>query len=256
MPATPSSAEISPSCMAPSPDSDGSSSCSASTRPASRWYWSAWRITPAERTGQPVVREPGGARVGQLGHLGEPLALLAHRDRGHEAGGYARLGPGALAQRAQHRRRVHDRVGVRLREDRAEAAGGGRARAGVDVLLVLATGRAQVHVRVDEGGERVQALGLDDLGAVRRLERRADLGDPAVAHEHVAHAVQPGARVEQARAAHQHRRGRRSRRSRARTAGLGPEPFVGAAAALMRAGAPLSAAAGAADGAPRPASSS
>ncbi|HEX8854122.1 MAG TPA: hypothetical protein VF752_00860, partial [Thermoleophilaceae bacterium] len=34
-------------------ESAGSSSCSASTRPASRWYWSACRITPAERTGSP-----------------------------------------------------------------------------------------------------------------------------------------------------------------------------------------------------------
>ncbi len=39
--------------MAPPADSDGSSSWSASTRPARRWYWSAWRITPAERTGSP-----------------------------------------------------------------------------------------------------------------------------------------------------------------------------------------------------------
>ena len=61
IPARPSSADTSPSCIAPSPDSEGSSSCSASSRPASRWYWSAWRITPAERTGQPVVGEAGRA---------------------------------------------------------------------------------------------------------------------------------------------------------------------------------------------------
>ncbi len=53
MPARPSSAETSPSCITPAPESDGSSSCSASTRPARRWYCSAWRITPAERTGRP-----------------------------------------------------------------------------------------------------------------------------------------------------------------------------------------------------------
>ena len=117
---------------------------------------------------QPVVGEAGGARVRQLGHLGEPLALLPDRDRGHEAGRDARLDARPLAQRAQHRRGVHHRVGVRLGEDRAEAARGRRARAGVDVLLVLAPGRAQVHVRVDEGRECVQALGLDDLPALGR----------------------------------------------------------------------------------------
>ena len=49
----PSSAETSPSCMTPFPDSDGSSSCSASVRPARRWYCSAWRMTPAARMGSP-----------------------------------------------------------------------------------------------------------------------------------------------------------------------------------------------------------
>ena len=40
-----------------------------------------------------------------------------------------------------------------MAEDRAVAARRRGARAGVDVLLVLAAGRAQVHVRVDEGRE-------------------------------------------------------------------------------------------------------
>ena len=35
-----------PRASRPPAESDGSSSCSASSRPASRWYWSAWRITP------------------------------------------------------------------------------------------------------------------------------------------------------------------------------------------------------------------
>ena len=53
MPAMPSSAETSPSCITPPADSAGSSSWSAMLRPASRWYCSAWRITPAERSGRP-----------------------------------------------------------------------------------------------------------------------------------------------------------------------------------------------------------
>ena len=50
---------------------------------------------------------------------------------------------------------------------RDEAAGRGRAGAGVEVLLVLLPGRAQVHVRVDEAGEQVAALAVEHLGAVR-----------------------------------------------------------------------------------------
>ena len=64
-------------------------------------------------------------------------------------------------------------------------------------------GRAQVHVRVDEGGEQVAALAVEHLGAVGRLERagRADLGDLAAAHEDVVRRVDPGARVEHVGAA-------------------------------------------------------
>ena len=64
-------------------------------------------------------------------------------------------------------------------------------------------GRAQVHVRVDERRERVQALAVDLLGALGWLERLADLGDDAVAHQQVGAAVEAGARVEQPRAADQ-----------------------------------------------------
>ena len=70
---------------------------------------------------------------------------------------------------------------------------------------MLLAGRAQVHVRVDEGREQVAAGALDDLGAVRRVEaaRRADLGDRAVADEDVVRPVDPVARVEDVRAADQ-----------------------------------------------------
>jgi hypothetical protein len=158
---------------------------------------------------QAVVGEARGARLRQLSHLGQALALLTHGDGGQEPRRYARLCAGALAQRAQHRCRVDHRLGVGLGEDGAEAAGRGGPRSGVDVLLVLAPGRAQVYVRVDEGREGVQSLGLHHLGALRRLERLADRCDRAVAHEQVGHGVDAGARVEHVRAAHQHGRGGR-----------------------------------------------
>src|SRR5204862_336504 len=83
------------------------------------------------------------------------------------------------------RRAVDHRVGVRHRENLAVAAGRRGARAGVDVLLVLAPGRAQVHVRVDERGERVQPVGVERLGALGGLQRVPDLRDLAAAHEDV-----------------------------------------------------------------------
>ena len=58
IPATPSSALTTPSCIAPVPDSAGSSSCSASTPPHSRWYCSARRKTPASATGLPSSVKP------------------------------------------------------------------------------------------------------------------------------------------------------------------------------------------------------
>src|SRR6185312_10043701 len=147
------------------------------------------------------VAERHRALGGELRHLGELVAALAAGDRRQEADGHAGFLASALAQRAQHRRRVHDRVGVRHREDRAEAAGRRGARARVDVLLVLAARRAQVHVRVDEGGERVQALRVDDLRAVPGIQVGADLRDLALAHEQVGLLVEPRARVEQPRPA-------------------------------------------------------
>ena len=58
MPARPSRAETSPSCITPRPDSDGSSSCRASTPPHSRWYCSARRRIAARCTGRPSSVKP------------------------------------------------------------------------------------------------------------------------------------------------------------------------------------------------------
>src|SRR5205823_2712973 len=68
----------------------------------------------------------------------------------------------------------------------------------------------QVHVRIDEGRQRVQALGVHHLGAVGSAEcaRLADLGDLAVAHEQVANAVEPRARVDQVSASDEQIAGR------------------------------------------------
>ena len=66
---------------------------------------------------------------------------------------------------------------------------------------MLLAGHAQVHVGVDEAREEVLALAVDDFGVV--LELVAQLGDPAVADEHVEPRVDARARVEHVGAADQ-----------------------------------------------------
>src|SRR5260370_1153865 len=78
IPAMPSRAETSPSCMTPSSESDGSSSCRAMVPPASRWYCRARRSIPAETTGLPSSVNPG-APVGD-----EPRAELDHVSAAYE----------------------------------------------------------------------------------------------------------------------------------------------------------------------------
>ena len=163
--------------------------------------------------------KPSAPGVAQLGHLGQLLALEPARDRGEEADRDARL---ARAPR----RAASASIGAEsttgsvfgIASDRAEAAGGGGARAGLEVLLVLLAGRAQVHVRVDE--RRAAACGpsaVDDLGAVGGVERSrlAELGDPPSRTQHVVRARRARARVEHVRAAQQQvgRRGAAARTS-------------------------------------------
>ena len=99
-----------------------------------------------------------------LDHLGQPITRLSPRDRGQEPDRHHRLDAGALLERAQDCSVVGDGIRVRHREHAAEAARRSGTRAGLEVLFVLATRRAQVHVRVDEGREHMQALSVDDLG--------------------------------------------------------------------------------------------
>ena len=147
-----------------------------------------------------VVAEPGRACVGKLRHLRELGAALALRDRGEEADRHLGLGPGPLDERAQHGRRVDDRLGVRHREDRAEAARGRGPRAGGDRLLVLAPRRPQVDVRVDERGREDQARAVHDAVPVG-VHLRPDLRDEARVGAHVEERVRPLHRVDDARAA-------------------------------------------------------
>ena len=163
-PARPSSADTSPSCITPAPDSEASSSWSASRRPASRWYWSACRMTPRTHR-QPVVREADRARRRELCHLGQLLAALTDRDRRRK-----RVGMRASTRARSRSERSTDAESTTglvfgWREDRAEAASGGCARAGVDVLLVLAA-------RACAGGRAGRRRPGKRAGPQRRRPRR------------------------------------------------------------------------------------
>ena len=98
-----------------------------------------------------VVRECRGAGGGELGHLRQLVAQLALADRRHEARRHDRLVARTLDESAEDGRRVDDRLGVRHRQDRAVPPAAAASVPERDRLLVLATGRSQVDVRVDEG---------------------------------------------------------------------------------------------------------
>ena len=106
----------------------------------------------------------------------------------------------ALDQRAEDGGRVDDRLGVGHGEDGAVAACRGRARAGGDRLLVLAAGRAQVDVWVDEGGREHESGAVDDAMSVR-VDRLRELRDHAVVDADVEQRVDAARRIEHARAA-------------------------------------------------------
>ena len=129
-------------------------------------------------------------------------------DRGEEADGHARLAPRGLAQRAQDRRGVDHRVGVGHR-DHARRSRRPRPRGCRSRGPPCARGRACAGARA---GRRSRGT---DAGPRRRRPRRppaperagrAELGDLAVADEHVVRRVDPGARVEHVGAADQQRR--------------------------------------------------
>ena len=76
-------------------------------------------------------------------------------------------------------------VGVRHRDDRGEPAERGGAGAGLDRLGLLRARLAEVDLDVDEAGRDDAALGVEHRRARPARRARADLGDHAVAHEHV-----------------------------------------------------------------------
>ena len=133
-----------------------------------------------------VVGDRDDAALLHVRDVGEHLALEALRDRADRPHPHGADLLRAPHDQLGHRALVVDRLGVRHAADRGEPARGRRARAGLDVLLVLLTGLAQVDVQVDQPGHDPQVLDVDDPAADQPAP---DLDDPAVGDPHVGHLV-------------------------------------------------------------------
>ena len=79
--------------------------------------------------------------------------------------------------------------GVGHLEDGRDAAHDGGARAGFEIFLVVEPRLAEMHLRVDDAGQDVQAPAIDDAGR-RGAREIADGGDPAAAAR--PHRARPG----------------------------------------------------------------
>ena len=199
-PPSPSSAETAPMCMCPPRVSVGSSQWSASGRPVIALYSSARRISPAVATGRPSSVNAAAPASASSPISVSCVPVLAHRDRGREPDRDLGLVLGARPAARAGRRRVDDGIGVRHREDRAVAARRGRGCARRDRLLVLAAGRAQVDVRVDERRREHEARAVDRRGG-RSHRGRPDRRDRAAVDADVEDRVDALGRIEDARAA-------------------------------------------------------
>ena len=138
----------------------------------------------------PVVGEGDRALHDHVTDLGERLALLADRE-GADRADVAEAGvAGAVDLVADLGAGVGHRVGVGHRGHVGEAAVGRRAGSGLDGLLVLEAGVAEVHVHVHEAGHEVLAGGVDDAGALGGLEALPHRGDLVAVDEHVTDVVE------------------------------------------------------------------
>ena len=236
IPAMPSSALTSPSCIAPRPLSDGSSSWRASTPPHRRWYCSALRSIPARDDRLAVVGEAERARA----RAARPSRSAPRRAGprvidGQEADGHARVARprrrAASAGRAPSRPPGRCSASPRPRRSRRRPPRACRSRG-----PPCAPGRACAGARA---GRRRPATGA---GPRRRRprRRRARRHVPAAASsaispprdEDVEGAVEPGARVEHVRAADEQRR---PGAAAARTSGSCRRPARAPAGARRRA---------------------
>ena len=127
----------------------------------------------------------GFAQQAKLRHFRAGEAL-GDRRRGQDAhAGVA----GAALEEVDHRGIVDRRRGVGPRDQRRDAAGGGRRRRAGDGLAMLGAGLADEHAHVDQPRRDHVAAAVDHPRALRRGrggDGGAEAGDPPVDDQHAA----------------------------------------------------------------------
>ena len=142
-----------------------------------------------------VVGERDRALEHHVADFGQRLALLVLGQRADRADVDEADGLAAVDLVADLGARVGDGGGVGHRRDVCEAAVRRRAGTGLDGLLVLETGVAEVNVHVEQAGYQVLARAVDDLGAVAG-QVMARLGDLVALDEDVEDLVEAELRID------------------------------------------------------------
>ena len=140
------------------------------------------------------LRERDAARLGELRHLGEPLAFELHGERAERVDTCAREGLGAPAQHVDESRLIERRVGVGRTGEARHAARKRRFQLRFERRLVFESRLAQPRREVDEAGCGDEPLGVDHPIGPRML-----FADLAVGDMKIAHAVAAARRIDDAR---------------------------------------------------------
>ncbi len=216
MPVRPRRAEAGPSCIWPPLKSEASWAWMAMKRLLTLTYCSARRVIAAVGSGIPSSLKPTApaapsSPISVSSWPSRPLVTAAKKPTGTTASA-----PACSDEALEQGGVVHHRLGVGHAEGGDVTARRRGRRGGRDVLFVLATGRAEVRVQVDEPRQDEHAGRVDHARVLAGLEALADLGDLALLDEHVLHGVGARLGVDDAAALDQQLGGRE---------GLAPRPF-------------------------------
>ena len=239
MPVIPSRADTAPSCITPSPDRAGSSSCSAITPPHRRWYCSALRSIPADTTGLPSSVKPSApasrsAAISVSTSPFRPRVIAARKPTGTRA---SRRAPSTSERSTETSSTTGSVFGIAITAQKPPAAAA--AVPGVDVLLVLLA-RACAGARAGRRTPGTRAC-RSPRSSRRRRAPASEPGAPssAIVPSRIRMSCwssSPAARIEHVGAADQQLRGRPSARWNRRCVGMLTPPPVGCGLAGRRLG--------------------
>jgi hypothetical protein len=111
------------------------------------------------------------AGLGELGHLGQRLALQAARQRAQREQPAAAELAGAELEHLHQAGLVEHGVGVGRADQAGHAAGRGGLQFALEHAFVLLPGLAQARGQVDQAGRHDQAAGVDDAVGVKSAAR-------------------------------------------------------------------------------------